>query len=44
MTVQLLRQLTEAPAADEALRATARKAWHRVNRDVIDAEAQLRLG
>ena len=44
MTVQLLRQLSEAPAAAPSLRATARKAWERVNRDVVDAEAQLRLG
>ena len=44
MTVQLLRLLGEMPAADERLRVTARKAVRRINRDVIDAEAQLRLG
>ena len=44
MAVQLLRQLSEAPAAEPSLRTTARKAWERVNRDVVDAEAQLRLG
>jgi len=44
MSVQLLRQLAEAPAADDRLRAAARKAVQRINRDVIDAEAQLRLG
>lgn len=44
MTVQLLRQLSEAPAADEPLRKTAEKAFRRINRDVVDAEAQLRLG
>jgi superfamily II RNA helicase len=44
MAVQLLRQLSEAPAADERLRAAAEKTWRRINRDVIDAEAQLRLG
>jgi len=44
MTVQLLRQLSESPAADAALRAAAHKAFRRINRDVIDAEAQLRLG
>ncbi|MBI4343482.1 MAG: DEAD/DEAH box helicase [Candidatus Omnitrophica bacterium] len=44
MTVQLLRQLMEAPGASEALRATAEKAMVRINRDVVDAEAQLRLG
>ena len=44
MTLQLLRQLAELPAADPQLRRTAEKAAHRINRDVIDAEAQLRLG
>ncbi len=44
MAVQLLRQLAETPAADPALRATAERARQRVNRDVIDAEAQLRVG
>jgi superfamily II RNA helicase len=44
MTVQLLRQLAETPAGDARLRATAEKAMRRINRDVIDAEAQLRLG
>ncbi len=44
MTVQLLRQLAESPASDPALRRTAEKTFRRMNRDVIDAEAQLRLG
>ena len=44
MTVQLLRQLSETPAGDAALRARAETAFRRINRDVIDAEAQLRLG
>ena len=44
MTVQLLRQLWESPAADPAVRATAEQAMRRINRGVIDAEAQLRLG
>lgn len=44
MTVQLLRQLSESPASDAPLRATAEKAMRRINRDVVDAEAQLRLG
>lgn len=44
MSVQLLRQLSEMPGVDAALRATAAKALRRINRDVIDAEAQLRLG
>ncbi len=43
MTVQLLRQLSEMPASDPALRAKAEKAFRRINRDVVDAEAQLRL-
>ncbi|MBI4354653.1 MAG: DEAD/DEAH box helicase [Candidatus Omnitrophica bacterium] len=44
MTVQLLRQLAEAPAAEDALRRKATLAISRINRDVIDAEQQLRLG
>jgi superfamily II RNA helicase len=44
MSVQMLRQLAEIPMSDPRLRATADKAMRRVNRDVIDAEAQLRLG
>ena len=44
MTVQLLRQLMEAPSADSTLRHTAERALGRVNRDVVDAEAQLRMG
>jgi len=44
MSVQLLRQLAEMPAADPRLRGTAEKAFRRINRDLIDAEAQLRMG
>jgi superfamily II RNA helicase len=44
MAVQLLRQLSEIPLVEDRLRATAEKARQRINRDVIDAEAQLRLG
>ncbi len=44
MTVQLLRQLYESPAANPSLKATAEKALRRINRDVVDAEAQLRMG
>ena len=44
MAVQLLRQLAEMPAGDAALKAAAQHAFRRINRDVIDAEAQLRLG
>ncbi len=44
MTIQLLRQLSESPAPDMALQGTATKARARINRDVIDAETQLRLG
>ncbi|MBI4342691.1 MAG: DEAD/DEAH box helicase [Candidatus Omnitrophica bacterium] len=44
MAVQLLRQLSEIPAGEPRLRVTAEKAMRRINRDVIDAEAQLRLG
>lgn len=44
MTVQLLRQVMETRAADAALRRKAQLALTRINRDVVDAEAQLRLG
>jgi superfamily II RNA helicase len=44
MTVQLLRQLIEAPSSDANLKRKARVALGRINRDVIDAEQQLRLG
>mgnify|MGYP001564915372 CR=1 FL=1 len=44
MTVQLLRQLSDAPSADEALRKKTSLALARINRDVVDAEQQLRLG
>ena len=44
MTVQLLRQLVEAPAAEAKLRRKAQLALARVNRGVVDAEQQLRLG
>ena len=44
MTLQLLRQLIEAPAADEALHRKAQLALTRINRDVVDAEQQLRMG
>ena len=43
MAVQLLRQLMEAPKGEESLRRTAERALVRINRDVIDAEAQLRV-
>ena len=44
MAVQLLRQLSEVPASDDRLRAASTRAVQRINREVIDAEAQLRLG
>ncbi|MBI3320311.1 MAG: hypothetical protein HYZ89_06990, partial [Candidatus Omnitrophica bacterium] len=44
MTVQLLRQLLETPAADASLRRKAQLALRKINRDVVDAEQQLRLG
>lgn len=44
MAIQLLRQLAEAPAAAEGLRHQAEVARSRLNRDVVDAEQQLRLG
>ena len=44
MTIQLLRQLREAPTAEPHLCEMAGRAIARINRDVVDAEAQLRLG
>ncbi|MBI2885016.1 MAG: DEAD/DEAH box helicase [Candidatus Omnitrophica bacterium] len=44
MTVQLLRQLMETRHADPSLHRKASLALQRVNRDVVDAEQQLRLG
>ena len=44
MVIQLLRQLERAPVASPALRATASEALRRINRDVVDAEKQLRSG
>src|SRR3989338_3614419 len=44
MAIQLLRQLAQAPAAAEGVRHKAEVAWSRLNRDVVDAEQQLRMG
>jgi superfamily II RNA helicase len=44
MAVQLLRQLADTPAGTVALHSSAMNALRRINRDVIDAEAQLRMG
>ncbi len=44
MTVQLLRQLMETRHADPSLHRKASLALERINRDVVDAEQQLRLG
>jgi superfamily II RNA helicase len=44
MAVQLLRQLADIPSVDARLRECCQQARRRINRDVIDAEAQLRLG
>jgi len=42
MVIQLLRELLHAPHISDKLRATASKARELINRDVIDAEKQLR--
>lgn len=44
MAVQLLRQLAQAPSENGRLKKNARTALERINRDVVDAEAQLRMG
>lgn len=43
MVIQLLRELVYAPRVTERLRATAKNALSRMNRDIIDAERQLRV-
>lgn len=43
MVIQLLRELLNAPHASERLRETAGRARELINRDVIDAERQLRV-
>ena len=42
MVIQLLRQLAQAPHTSDKLRLTARRARTLMDRDVIDAERQLR--
>ena len=44
MAIQLLRQLREAPGVAPHVAAHAGRALERINRDVVDAEAQLRMG
>ncbi len=42
MVIQLLRQLKQAPRVSNKLRETAAKAQRLINRDLVDAEKQLR--
>ncbi|MBI4432300.1 MAG: DEAD/DEAH box helicase [Candidatus Omnitrophica bacterium] len=42
MVVQLLRQLKQAPQVSPKLRQSATSALHKINRDLVDAERQLR--
>jgi len=42
MVVQLLRQLKQAPRVSESLRQKASRAMREANRDLVDAEKQLR--
>lgn len=42
MVIQLLRELLHAPHTSQSLRITAERARQAINRDVIDAEKQLR--
>jgi len=42
MVIQLLRQLKQAPQVSERLRATADSALKKIDRDVVDAERQLK--
>ncbi len=42
MVIQLLRQLKQAPQVSDNLRHTAKIALQKINRDLVDAERQLR--
>ncbi len=43
MVIQLLREVWSAPHASQHLQATARRARQLMNRDIVDAEKQLRV-
>jgi len=43
MVIQLLREIANAPHASEGLKAKARRARDLIDRDVVDAEKQLRV-
>lgn len=43
MVIQLLREIANAPHASEGLKAKARRARGMIDRDVVDAEKQLRV-
>lgn len=43
MVIQLLREIANAPHASEGLKAKARRARDLIDRDVVDAEKQLRI-
>ncbi len=43
MVIQLLREIMHAPHASESLRQRAASARKKINRDVVDAEKQLRV-
>ena len=43
MVIQLLREIANAPHASETLKAKARHARELIDRDVVDAEKQLRV-
>lgn len=43
MVIQLLRQITEAHGAQNTLKDTAQKALYLINKDIIDAEKQLKI-
>ena len=43
MVIQLLRELLNAPHASDNLKSTAERARRLINRDIVDAERQLRV-
>ncbi len=43
MVIQLLRELSHSPYVDKTLKESARSAEQKINRDIVDAEQQLRV-
>ncbi len=44
MSVQVLREISQAPVASYLLKDKIKETIHVINRDIVDAEKQLREG